>query len=285
MNKCAFVIPLHPKHYNYGCYIYNYLINKNVDLYFVFTDNDDLSIFLSIINNKPLKYLILSQFANIELVKKTNSFPSIKKLFALLALYEYYDYISCIDAEIRFINNDIDYYNMMKNIVDSKIICAGILSEHAGEKCIVRDSLTQLIDNKYHDNLREISHNYRLYTWWSNVPVYDCKIANHFLQWINFNNYSLDRFVWNIFDDMTYNYYCVLIHNYQLKIIPECYHSLEFSNSPLVEYTNDNLCKLYWVNNNAYNQNKKYYDNNFAIVFHLDRWNSISPILQNNEYI
>ena len=35
MNKCAFVVPLHPKHYDYGYYIFTELLNADVDLYFV----------------------------------------------------------------------------------------------------------------------------------------------------------------------------------------------------------------------------------------------------------
>ena len=45
------------------------------------------------------------------------------------------------------------------------------------------------------------------YTWWSNLPVYDCKIANQFLKWINFSNNNLSIFCWNIFDDMVYNFF------------------------------------------------------------------------------
>ncbi len=72
---------------------------------------------------------------------------------------------------------------------------------------------------------------------------------------------------------MTYNFFCVLFHNYELKFIDNCYHSLEFANTDLVQYTNENLTKLYWVNNRAYNQNQDYYhNNNFLIVFHLDRF-------------
>jgi len=276
MNKCAFVIPLHPKHFNYGYSIFNYLYDKNVDLYFIFTNNIDKDNFLLKINNDKLakvNFLILTDFTDSRIIEQNNSFVPIKKLFALSRLHEKYDYISCIDSEIKFISDTNDYYNIMKNIVNAKIICGGKLDINAGEINIVRDSLTRLVDIQYHNTLKSLSHDYRIYTWWCNLPVYDCKISKEFLKWINFNNNNLSRFNWNIFDDMLYNFFCILFYNYQFKLIDNCFHSLEFSNSDMIEYVDKNLCKLYWVNNNAYNQNKIYYEqNNFQIVFHLDRW-------------
>ena len=277
MNKCALVIPLHPKHYNYGYYIYNELINSddNLDFYFIFTDNNDKDLFLKNIKiyNKSFNYLVLSNFADLNIVNKTNSFVSIKKFYALHALHKKYDYISCIDSEIYFLNKT-NFYDMMKNVINNKTIVGGLINENMhSEKKIVMDSLLALVDNSYHEKLRQISFDFRAYTWWSNIPVYDCKIVQHFLDWISFNNNNLERFNWHIFDDFTYNFFCILFYDYQLKVISNYPHSLEFANSNLVEYINDNLCKLYWVNNKAYNQNKSYYENNnFKIVFHLDRW-------------
>jgi hypothetical protein len=251
----------------------------------VFTNNTDKDKFISKLNPEifnyneiNIYYLILSNFTNIDIVEKNNSFICIKKLYALFVLYEKYDYISCIDSEIKFIGND-DYYNTMKNIVDSKIICGGKLPDHSHypEKKIVQDSLTLLTHPKYHESLKLISHDYKLYTWWSNLPVYDCKIAKEFLEYIDFNNTNLDRFCYNVFDDMTYNFFCILLQNYEFKLIPHCIHSLEFSHTDLVEYVDNTLCKLYWVNNFAYSQNKSYYENNgFKIVYHLDRWPHIT---------
>ena len=65
----------------------------------------------------------------------------------------------------------------------------------------------------------------------------------------------------------------MLFHNYHFELIDNCFHSLEFANTHIVEHVDQTICKLYWVNNYAYCQNKTYYEqNNFQIVFHLDRW-------------
>jgi lipopolysaccharide biosynthesis glycosyltransferase len=281
INKCAFVVPLHSKHFDYGYYIYDTLFDSNADLYFIFTDKNDKDLFLLKITNH-INFLILSDFVEIEAVQKTISFVSIKKLFALSVLYEKYDYISCIDSEVKFINNTlpIDYYDIMSKIVESKIICCGILSESSSDQTIVRDSLVTLTDEIYHVELKEISHNFRAYTWRCNLPVYDCRIAAQFLNWINFNNNNFDNFSFSVVDHITYNFFCILLHNYELKVIYNYVNSIEFSTSKLVEYVDKNITKLRWVNNLAYAENKTYYENNnFIIVYHLDRWPNIHPTL------
>lgn len=275
--SCAFVIPLHLKHFGYGYYIFNELKNTDADLYFIFTDINDKNIFISKLDSSELKYLILSDFVDINLVSKINSFVSIKKLYALLTLYKNYDYISCIDSEIKILNKN-NFYDIMDKIANSKIIAGGLLHERVSEINIVRESLLRLTDVMYHDKLTEISNNFRIYTWWSNLPVYNCQYVENFLKWINFNKdeNNIKKFCWHIFDDMTYNFYCVLFHDFKIIKIPECYHSLEFANTKIVEYVDKNITKIYWVNNLAYNQNIEYYKNNdFKIVFHLDRWKNL----------
>ncbi len=269
-NKYAFVVPIHPKHFDYGKYIINELKDTDTDLYFVFTDVNDKNNFKSSLpNDVEVNSLLLTDFTDIDVVAKTNSFISIKKIYAVSVLYEKYDYISCIDSEIKFIKKD-NFYEMMNNVVNSKTIC-GV--KETGHTSITKDSLTRLIDEQSQKKLKEISEDYTIYTWWSNIPVVDCKNAKHFLEWINFKNSTLDRFVWNVFDDMLYNYFCVLFYDYKLKVIPNQHSSIvESVKTEDIEYIDKNINKLYWVYNKAYNQNKKYYDNsNFYIVFNVDR--------------
>ena len=39
MNKCAFCIPIHPKHYEYARNIADSLTDSDADLFFIFTNN------------------------------------------------------------------------------------------------------------------------------------------------------------------------------------------------------------------------------------------------------
>jgi hypothetical protein len=179
----------------------------------------------------------------------------------------------------------------MKNIVESKIICGGKLDNRVDT---IINSLTILPDVKYHEKLKQLSNNFNTYTWWSNLPVFDCKKANHFLEWINFSVSDITKISsFNFFEDMAYNYFCVLFYDYNLKVIKglnDVNVSLEGSDSKFVEYANENMCKIYWVASKAYKQNKNYYINNdFIIVYHVDRDNieekfvSYVPVPYNNK--
>ena len=270
VNKCAIIIPLHPKHFDYGYYIVNELIHRDVDLYFVFTNKEDKNLFIQYIN-KDINYILLEIFTNLDIVEITNSFISIKKLYALSLLYDKYDYISCIDSEIKFINNN-SFYEMMKNIANNKTIIGVKIDGEVFTK-ITTNSLTKLIDIEYHDKLKELSNDYTIYTWWTNFPVYDCKNVNHFLTWINFNNTNLDRFNWYVFENLIYNFFCISLYNYQLKIIIND-KPLEDIDTSIIENIDLNICKMYWVSKYAYLQNSDYYyNNNYYIVNYMDRYN------------
>jgi len=96
-------------------------------LYFIFTNSSEKDLFeTKIQNNNNFNYLILDTFIDLSIAQKTNSFVAIKKLFAVKSLYDKYDYISWPDSEIKFIKTD-NFYEMMKNIVDTKIIIGGKL--------------------------------------------------------------------------------------------------------------------------------------------------------------
>lgn len=274
MNQCAIVIPLYPIKYNYGYSVFNELLGTDADIYFVFTNNHEKELFASKIDNNNIQYfnfIILSDYVNIDEVIKKNSYVSVKNLVSLSLLYKKYDYISCIGSEIMFLNKT-NFYQMMENIVNNKTVCGGLLHTNVCERTIVMDSL-KLIDETYYEKIKEISSDFRIYTYWCNLPVYNCKLAEEFLNWIHFDANRLETFSWNIFDDITYTYFCVLFYDYQIKVIDNWYYDIEYCDTEIVENTNNHLCKLYWVNKNAYTQNKSYYENNdFKIVYHIDKW-------------
>lgn len=268
MNKCAFCIPIYPLHYKFGNHILESLKDSDADLYFIFTTVEEKNLFCDMYRDYDyFKYLILKDFTSLDIVEKTRSFVSIKKLYSLLSLYNKYEYISCIDSEINFLINK-NFYNMMKDLVDQKTIFGGKILDHMSEENIIKQSIYQLTPPEDHQKLYELSCKNKVYTWWSNIPVYDCKIAKQFLDWINFKFDTLHRFDWHVFDDFIYNYYCLLYHNYKLNILDDVHHSLEFANSVVYEKLN----KIYWVNKKAYLQNPSYYhSNNYYIIYHVDR--------------
>lgn len=274
-NKCAFCIPLHPKHYDYGYKILKQLQDKDADLFFIFTtekDRDDFEI--NIKNNYQYNYLLLTDFTDLDKLNDNNSWVSVKKIYALSELHTKYDYISCIDSEVMFINTN-DFYNIMKNVTTNKKIIGGNVSSSKNKYYtkIIQNSLTNNVPYEDVKTLKKISKDYNIYTWWSNLPVYDCKKATEFLQWINFNNtYFLDKINWYVFDDLLYNYFLILKYDFELIIIPEINSSLETANNSIIQKVDKTICKLYWVTYSVYKEDVEYYkNNNFILVYHLDR--------------
>ena len=178
MNKCAFVIPLHPKHFHYGYNIITEIMNTDADLYFVFTNTAEKNIFCEGTHHH-VNYVVLSDFVNdhvMSIITDNRSFVPIKKLYALSRLYHKYDYISCIDAEIGFIKKT-NFYGMMKSISDSKNIYGVFMNKNnTFEISIITTTLTNVVPYDCTYDLRRISGNYKIITWWANIPVATCNL-------------------------------------------------------------------------------------------------------------
>ena len=267
MNKCAFCIPIHPKHFDYAHHIIDQLSGSDADLYLLFTSKEEKASF----NNDGLySSLFLEDFTDLDIIKENNSYITIKKFYGLSVLKDKYEYIACIDAEVKFLIKT-GFYNIMKKVADSKVFFGSILEQDNTGRCIIYDTLYSITPSEDHENLTTISRNCSVYTWWSNIPVYSCAHLPDFLKWIDFRNDNLKNYNWNIFDHMLYNYFCVLFKGYGIKLSPYCLTSFEFLPSEVIEKI-DAIEKLYWVNYIAYKQNPVFYEKNgFCLVYHCDR--------------
>jgi hypothetical protein len=263
MNNCAFVIPIHPKHFAYAKAVVEELSGSDADLWFVFTNNEDRDAFQTNVNS-----LVLSEYVDLKTVEETNSFITLKKYYALLKLKSKYDYISCIDSEVKFIKTR-GFYELMKQISESKRFYGSILAQENNGRCILYETLINITPASDHKHLTNLSRIFSVYTWWSNIPVYTCAYLDEFFAWINFDK-NLEKYSWSVFDHMLYNYFCVLFKKYRINLDPELITSFEFLESALVEKLDPTLVN--WVNYKAYKTNPEYYNNNeFYIVFHCDR--------------
>jgi len=264
----AFVIPIFQPHYKYANHIIESL--KNFHVYFVFTHVKDFDEF----PHKNVRHIILEKYLQphqILTINKKRIHPSFKKLFALYLLHKQYDYICCLDAEIHVIKPP-----NLKEVYEDKKIIGGILQPFmTGESRILNFTIFGHCHNENDkQKLKELSNHGTFYTWWSTMPVYKCENVPKFLDYIGF--YKLDRFLElennAFFENMCYNYYCLLYEGFKMIIVPTLCHSLEFSHHGIVKEQSKHH-KLGWVNMNAYLENPNYYKNNkyIYIVYHLDR--------------
>jgi hypothetical protein len=266
VDNIAFLIPVHPPHYHY---IYN-LINKckindiEVDIFLVFSNQADYDNF----NMKNgIKPIICSHL-------NTKSIITYKKFFGLKQLANSkYDYIICCDSEIDIICDNFTNENIndkIKHIFNNKKIYAGDTNVNAIKN--ITQTSANLFPEKY-DFLKNITTNFTLYFWWSDLPVYRTADITPFLSMINYDN-----IVWAHFDYIIYQYYLILYHGFEI-INTTCITNLKWSLESLNTNDINILNKLVDINygfsyitKKMYKLNKNFIDSQKGfLIYHLDR--------------
>jgi hypothetical protein len=266
IDNIAFLIPIHPPHYHF---MYN-LINKlkynniKIDIYLVFSNNTDYSIFTM----KNEIHPIMCEYL------QTKSIVTYKKFIGLKYLaYSKYDYIICCDSEIDIISSNFTteiINNKIKQIFDNKKIYGGTTNDE-GIKNILRLSSTFFLEKyKY---LEDITENFTLYFWWSDLPVYRRTDINQFLNIIKYDN-----LVWEHFDYIIYQYYLILYHGFEIINITYIINlkwSLEYLFTDNIDLLNKLININYgfsWNSKSFYNLNKNFVESQKGfLIYHLDR--------------
>jgi hypothetical protein len=178
--------------------------------------------------------------------------------------------ITC-DAEISFINYNRDnILSKLSQFFNNKRIFGGISLDHT-TITVMRDS-AEIFNSQQREQLNDLTLNFTLYTWWSNVPVYRTADLPDFLELTSKLNYHFTHF-----DHIMYQYYLVLYHQFEfINMTPYIgiWWSLEsHALSPnLIDILFTLKYTLDWVSSKAYNMNKQYYNQCGAfLAYHLDR--------------
>lgn len=227
ISMIAFIIPIHPKHYNY---IYNLLeiIDKfyiTIDLWLVFSNDYDYSLFLK---KDKIKKIIIPN-------TDTGNIVTYKKFFALETLKEdkTYDYFIVCDSEITIIPENFNQENILNRInkiFENKIIYAGELQSDDW-KNIIKTSCSLLTDQ---DILEKVTKNYSLYFWWSDLPVYKREHLTHFFNVIKYDSINCYHF-----DHKIYLSYLILHDKFRIVNITPFINinwSLESYNTTDIKY-------------------------------------------------
>jgi hypothetical protein len=138
-NKICFLIPIHPPDYHYLIFLKDLTMNDDFMIIFIFTYLNDFKLFENIIISKNystyknISHIILednhmikpyiSSFDN-----RDKGIINIKKIYGLYYIItnsKYnFDYIACIDCEIRFINTK-NMYDKFKLYCERKMTICG----------------------------------------------------------------------------------------------------------------------------------------------------------------
>ena len=209
---------------------------NNLDIFLIFSNKQDYDIF----NKKDfIKEIILPPNTN------TNNIVTYKKFYALKNLKneEKYDYFIVCDAEISIIPenfNRTNILNKINKIYENKLIYSGNTTTTVNE--IIKDSASIFINNHV-DELKNITNNFQLYYWWSDLPVYKREYLTDF-----FNKICYDNICWNHFDHKIYLNYLILYHNFNILNLSNLIN-LDWS---LESYNTNNKENLSILKNNNY---------------------------------
>lgn len=126
---------------------------------------------------------------------------------------------------------------------------------------------------KNYDYLKTITKNFRMYFWWSDLPVYRRTDITQFLDMINYDN-----IVWHHFDYIIYQYYLMLYHDFEIintTPITNVKWSLELLDTTNIDILNKLLDINYgfsWNTSKFYKLNKIFIEAQKGfLIYHLDR--------------
>jgi hypothetical protein len=267
INKVAFVIPIHPKHYDI---IYNFINKmhengKKIDIFLVFSSYKDYKNFEK--KDKILKIILNKSY-------KEEGIITYKKFYALEQLRNNseYEYFIVCDAEISIIPENFNEGNILQKIekiFENKTIYAG------RSKCSFFDKITTDSANLFdeQEKLKNITNNFTLYYWWSDLPMYKREHLTHFFGKIDYSNID-----WFQFDHVVYLNYLILYHKFDiLNTTPllnhehslESYHTQD---EKMLDVLKENKYGFSWATPKLFHANKEYFlKEGTFLLYHLDR--------------
>jgi hypothetical protein len=138
-------------------------------------------------------------------------------------------------------------------------------------------NITKISSNLFNDNdndkISKITNNYKLYYWWSDLPVYKREYLIDFFNKINYNNIEYLHY-----DHLIYLNYLIIYHNFLiLNITPLIKHEWSLESYNKFNQENLNILKknnygFSWISPKLFNSHKNYLINEGSfLLYHLDR--------------
>ena len=196
-----------------------------------------------------------------------------KKFYALKELQNTYLYYIVCDSEIDIIDENFTYENIIEKInkfYNNKKIFSG---EFEDNKWGITKTSSNIFKTEYDKNkLKDLTNNYKLFYWWSDLPVFKGSHLNDFFDKIN------SEFPKMLFDHKVYLNYLVLYHNFKfVNITPligrkwslENYNDNDINN---IIKLNEESYTFSWIIRPFFKNHKEYLIKNGSfLLYHLDR--------------
>ena len=303
-SKICFLIPIYPPDYHYLIFLKDLTINDKFMIIFIFTYLNDFKLFENIIISKNystyknISHIILEDNHIIKpyissFDHKDKGIINIKKIYGLYYIItnsKYnFDYIACVDCEIRFINTK-KVYDKFKLYCERKTAICGNTSIRQPQHFFlenIHNECLNYIKQIDIEKINNLTNNGNFYFWYSDINIYDVKLLPDFLKYISFDYSNFSNFIKRMnfftFDYIIYYYYCMIYHDYKLLCM-EHYNinrhwSMEASSFEIYDAVKNKMnYETNIVIGNCYYKNvEKFKDNMPLFIYNLNngRYNNI----------
>lgn len=300
MSTLGWIVPSHRPRKNYLLKLVQSFLNfsEDTDLIIVWSYYDD-NYFDSHSNFETrIKHLYLQDYYSLEDIKlfeTTRSIINVKKLFAIIHEYTNYLGLVCTDDEVEFVkkfNGEEVFITMKKLSLFPATDISSVVTKDRIIERVISECIKFIPDINDRILMKEITKDFSIYSWFSNLPFYDSRDIPDFLKKFEILNYhSLSKISFFHFEHILYQYYCILNGTKHYRVYDwsyeqlgiynwfECFH-LEKKHLYSLEYQNE--FKPYWASSNSL---LEVFDNAFC-VFHTDRENiKVSKYLLCKHYL
>ncbi len=203
--KIAFLMPIHPPHFEYAKNFLEsfeyYKLDKQADFYFVFSNEEDKKAC-----NTKYGSIVLPD--NLKDINRERGIINVKKLYGVYELKDRYDYIIVLDSESLIIKN-IDLLEVCETFFSNKILW-GVLQYHGKS-----DNMSKM--TKYASDFFEEKDRIKddgLDLWFNNLCIYKASTIEDFFIKTNLKENITKLTFWH-FDYYMYMYYLLLYHSFK----------------------------------------------------------------------
>ncbi len=207
MKESCIIAPIHAPHFiPYGIdFVQSY--NKyydDGDVFLIFSSEQEANIFKTIAGNLKYQSIICNEEIGPSPITQ-------KKIFGLKYIFNNTNFtkVGVIDVDTAFIKT-IDYDRCFDDFINNKKIYACYSTKHPHVNSIIKSPL-KFFNQQDSLLLSELTHNFKGYFWFNDVPVYSKEYFLNFIEYINYEE-NKSKLEYIDFDFIIYGYY-LLINN------------------------------------------------------------------------
>ena len=280
-HNVAFVIPCHRNDFLYLRYFLNtFLVNFNLgdtcDAIVVMSEESEIKDFLLMYPSLDIdnfKFESIDNYVKRQLSKEQGVI-NIKKFYGIHKNPEY-DYYIPVDSEsviisLKNIYKKCQTEDLSKTIYGSKISRDFLAKINQNSL----DFLLSFCSSKEEELKMKKCIDKSLYTFWSNMPVYENKKIKNLLDFIKFDNEGeiLENINWFCFDHVLYQYYCLAFFDFKLldyeKTTNGLNKKIDMTHFKRLESTG---YIVNWTVPEHYTENKDYFRERLVMLHSIDK--------------